>query len=143
MGGRRQPASAVRDVTRELGSVEMSPGVGPPRGSALISPACGRLPKSFTESMVSAGVDGSKTDLEKVAIKGVLLGGGKRSSKYLKTTLVTQGAQCTCWSTQGLPSVGPDEAESLGAWSKPETSMKCFQYSFFPGIGLFLTQGLI
>lgn len=35
--------------------------------------------------MAFAGVDGSKTGLEWVAIKGVLLGGGKRSGKYLKT----------------------------------------------------------
>jgi len=51
----------------------------------LTSPACGVLPTYFTESVAFAGVDGSKTDLEEVVIKGVLLGSGNRSGKYLKT----------------------------------------------------------
>lgn len=35
--------------------------------------------------MALAGVDGSKTNVESVVIKGVLLGSGKSSDKYLET----------------------------------------------------------
>lgn len=51
----------------------------------LRSPACGLLPCDFTEGMALASVGGSKTNLEYVVIKRVLLGGGKRSDKYLET----------------------------------------------------------
>lgn len=49
------------------------------------NPAHGTIPTYSAEAMALAGVDGSKTNVESVVIKGVLLGSGESSDKYLET----------------------------------------------------------
>lgn len=72
-----------------LGGGGIGPRSGdPPRaawGPCLTNPARGTIPAYSAESTALAGVDGSKTNVEKVVIKGVLLGSGKSSDKYLET----------------------------------------------------------
>lgn len=77
--------SNVRNGVEALGIV---PRGGIPReaawGPCLTNPARGTIPACSVESRALAGADGSKTNVEEVVIKGVLLGSGKSSDKYLE-----------------------------------------------------------